>query len=129
MTVNAEMLAQAGLIRGNGKPLKVLGQGDVSTKLFVAADAFSAGARQKIEAAGGFVQLLEPEITAKQASDIAYAEERKAKKAAKPQAKSAKSAKAEAAESEAQAPESKTPSAESAAIGTLRSRLRLVGIG
>ena len=60
-TVNAETLAQAGLIRGDGKPLKVLGQGDVATKLFVAADAFSASARTKIEAAGGNVLVLAPE--------------------------------------------------------------------
>ncbi len=61
-TINAEVLAQAGLIRGNDKPLKILGQGEVSQKLFVAADAFSASAQRKIEDAGGFVQLLrEPE--------------------------------------------------------------------
>jgi len=36
----------------------VLGQGEVSQKLFVAAEAFSASARRKIEEAGGFVQLL-----------------------------------------------------------------------
>src|SRR3954469_24555675 len=57
-TVNAEVLANAGLIRGDDKPLKVLGQGEVSQKLFVAADAFSASARRKIEEAGGFVQML-----------------------------------------------------------------------
>jgi large subunit ribosomal protein L15 len=62
VTVNAEVLANAGLIRGDEKPLKVLGQGDVSHKLFVAAQAFSASARKKIEDAGGFVQVLaEPE--------------------------------------------------------------------
>lgn len=62
VTVNAEMLANAGLIRGDDKPLKVLGQGEVSHKLFVAAQAFSASARKKIEDAGGFVQVLaEPE--------------------------------------------------------------------
>lgn len=60
-TVNAETLAQAGLIRGNGWPLKVLGQGDVATKLFVAADSFSASAKAKIEAAGGHIQVLAPE--------------------------------------------------------------------
>jgi large subunit ribosomal protein L15 len=60
-TVNAESLAQAGLIRGDDKPLKVLGQGEVGLKRFVAADAFSASAKAKIEAAGGFVQLLAPE--------------------------------------------------------------------
>ena len=58
VTVNAEVLAQAGLIRAGDKPLKVLGQGDVSQKLFVAAQAFSASARRKIEDAGGFVQVL-----------------------------------------------------------------------
>ena len=58
VTVNAEVLANAGLIRGDNKPLKVLGQGEVSHKLFVAAEAFSASARAKIEAAGGYVQLL-----------------------------------------------------------------------
>ena len=60
-TVNAEVLASAGLIGSTDKPLKILGQGDVSEKLFVAADAFSASARRKIEEAGGFVQLLAPE--------------------------------------------------------------------
>lgn len=60
-TVNAEVLASAGLIGGTGKPVKVLGQGEVSQKLFVAADAFSASARRKIEDAGGFVQVLAPE--------------------------------------------------------------------
>src|SRR6187401_2270579 len=58
MTVNAEVLANAGLIRGDNKPLKVLGQGEFSQKLFVAAEAFSASAQRKIEEAGGFVQLL-----------------------------------------------------------------------
>jgi large subunit ribosomal protein L15 len=57
-TVNAESLAQAGLIRGDGKPLKVLGQGEVGVKLFVAADAFSASAKSKIEAAGGNILVL-----------------------------------------------------------------------
>ncbi len=83
-TVNAETLAQAGLIRGDDKPLKVLGQGEVSVKLFVAADAFSASAKSKIEAAGGNVQLLAPEKPA--------AEEKA------PKDKKAKPAKAEAAD-------------------------------
>ena len=60
-TVNAEVLASAGLIGSTKLPVKVLGHGDVSQKLFVAADAFSASARRKIEEAGGFVQLLAPE--------------------------------------------------------------------
>jgi large subunit ribosomal protein L15 len=109
VTVNAEVLAQAGLIRGNGKPVKVLGQGEVSTKLFVAADAFSAGARQKIEAAGGFVQVLAPEVPETE-TDTAASEERKAKKADK----AAKAeAKAETVESEAAKDDSEAPKGES----------------
>jgi large subunit ribosomal protein L15 len=61
VTVNPENMAAAGLIGSHSKPVKVLGQGDVSTSLLVVADAFTASARSKIEAAGGFVQLLNPE--------------------------------------------------------------------
>lgn len=69
VTVNAEVLASAGLVGGTNKPVKVLGQGEVSQKLFVAADAFSASARRKIEEAGGFVQLLAPEPVVEAAAE------------------------------------------------------------
>jgi large subunit ribosomal protein L15 len=105
-TVNAETLAQAGLIRGDGRPLKVLGQGDVATKLFVAADSFSATAKTKIEAAGGNILVLAPEKPAAEESDA-----HKAKKAEK--AKKA-DAQAEPAESEAAQADSEAPQAESA---------------
>jgi large subunit ribosomal protein L15 len=59
VTVNQEILRAAGLVRTLDKPLKVLGGGDLSTALFVVADAFSASARTKIEAAGGSVNVLE----------------------------------------------------------------------
>lgn len=65
VTVNSEVLASSGLIGSTERPVKVLGQGDVTEKLFVAADAFSASARRKIEEAGGFVQLLAPAAEAK----------------------------------------------------------------
>jgi large subunit ribosomal protein L15 len=58
ISVNPAALAAAGLIRSEGRPVKILGQGDVELALFVAAEAFTASARSKIEAAGGFVQLL-----------------------------------------------------------------------
>jgi large subunit ribosomal protein L15 len=61
LTVNAEVLTAAGLIRHADRPLKVLGLGEPQVRLFVAADAFTASARAKIEAAGGFVQLLAPQ--------------------------------------------------------------------
>ena len=59
ITVNQEILRGAGLIRTLDKPMKVLGQGELSTALFVVADAFSSSARAKIEAAGGSVSVLE----------------------------------------------------------------------
>ncbi|MBF8290131.1 MAG: ribosomal protein [Chloroflexi bacterium] len=59
ITVNQEILRAAGLVRTLNKPLKVLGNGELVTALFVVADAVSASARTKIEAAGGSVSLLE----------------------------------------------------------------------
>jgi large subunit ribosomal protein L15 len=67
LTVNGEVLAAAGLISHADRPIKVLGSGDLEVKVFVAADAFTASARSKIEAAGGFVQLLAPEPAAARA--------------------------------------------------------------
>jgi large subunit ribosomal protein L15 len=59
ITVNQEILRAAGLVRNLNKPMKVLGHGEIATALFVVADAVSASARAKIEAAGGTVSLLE----------------------------------------------------------------------
>ncbi|MBI2777424.1 MAG: 50S ribosomal protein L15 [Chloroflexi bacterium] len=59
ITVNQEILRAAGLVRSLRKPLKILGHGELSTALFVVADAVSGSARAKIEAAGGTVSLLE----------------------------------------------------------------------
>jgi large subunit ribosomal protein L15 len=61
IAVNPENMAAAGLISSHAKPVKVLGHGDLTTSLLVVADAFTASARSKIEAAGGLVQLLNPE--------------------------------------------------------------------
>ena len=59
ITVNQEILRAAGLVRSLDKPMKILGNGELSTALFVVADRVSASARAKIEAAGGSVSLLE----------------------------------------------------------------------
>jgi large subunit ribosomal protein L15 len=59
VTINQEILRAVGLVSTLDKPLKVLGQGEVSVPLFVVADAFSKSATAKIEAAGGSVQVLE----------------------------------------------------------------------
>ncbi|MDM7959669.1 MULTISPECIES: 50S ribosomal protein L15 [unclassified Synechococcus] len=52
-TVNIDTLVKDGLVTNPKHPLKVLGNGDLSVKLTVQAAAFTASARQKIEAAGG----------------------------------------------------------------------------
>src|SRR5688500_5927160 len=49
ITVNQEILRAAGLVRRLDRPMKILGNGDLSAALFVVADAFSASARSKIE--------------------------------------------------------------------------------
>jgi len=59
ITVNQEILRAAGLVRSLDKPMKILGNGELSTALFVVADRVSASARAKIEAAGGSISLLE----------------------------------------------------------------------
>ncbi|MDO3397472.1 50S ribosomal protein L15 [Nocardioides cremeus] len=51
-TVTVEDLVAKGAVR-EGHPVKVLGQGDISVKVDVSAQAFSASAVSKIEAAGG----------------------------------------------------------------------------
>ena len=55
-TVDAAVLRKAGVVNGKKKKIKVLGNGELSKKLTVVADAFSASARTKIEAAGGTCQ-------------------------------------------------------------------------
>ena len=61
--VTPESLKEAGLIRSTRKDVKILGKGELSTKLTVVAHAVSASAREKIEAAGGSVTLLrEPKV-------------------------------------------------------------------
>ncbi|MGP1674054.1 MAG: 50S ribosomal protein L15 [Candidatus Limnocylindrales bacterium] len=59
ITINQDILRAVGLIRTLNKPMKILGQGELDAPLFVVADAFTASARAKIEAAGGSVNVLE----------------------------------------------------------------------
>ena len=51
--INADVLAQAGLIRKGEKAVKVLGDGELSRAIKVTAAKFSASAKEKIEKAGG----------------------------------------------------------------------------
>jgi len=59
-TITPEVLASHRLVDlGKGRPVKILGDGRITRKITVRAHAVSAGARAKIEAAGGAVELLE----------------------------------------------------------------------
>lgn len=51
--VDREALAVAGLVRLNDKPLKILGEGEITKALKIKAVKFSGSAKEKIEKAGG----------------------------------------------------------------------------
>ena len=51
--VTSDTLAQAGLIRAGGAPLKVLGDGEITRAFKVTAAKFTGSAKAKIEKAGG----------------------------------------------------------------------------
>jgi large subunit ribosomal protein L15 len=55
--IDVDALVAKGAVR-DGHPVKVLGQGDISVKVQVSANAFSASAKEKIEAAGGTTTLV-----------------------------------------------------------------------
>jgi large subunit ribosomal protein L15 len=55
-----EAMVDKGLIKNTRTDVKVLGAGELTKKLAVTAHAFSAAAREKIEAAGGSVTALRP---------------------------------------------------------------------
>ncbi len=57
--VTPEALAGAHLLRDPRNPIVILGRGEINVALKVRAHRVSAGAKSKIEAAGGSVELLE----------------------------------------------------------------------
>jgi large subunit ribosomal protein L15 len=56
-TVGVAELVTKGAVR-SGRPVKILGQGEISSAVQVSAHAFSGSAKEKIEAAGGSVTQL-----------------------------------------------------------------------
>ncbi len=56
--VTPQMLHDLGVVSKKSWPVKILGDGDLKTKLEVAAHAFTKSAIQKIEAAGGNVEII-----------------------------------------------------------------------
>lgn len=59
-TVDLETCQALGLARGKDERLRVLGRGEVSHALVVRAHHVTAGAKEKIEAAGGRIEELHP---------------------------------------------------------------------
>ena len=57
-TVDVEALLNAGVIKKTGDGVKILGNGELTKKLTVKVDAFSEGAKAKIEAAGGTCEVI-----------------------------------------------------------------------
>jgi len=56
--VDADALVAAGLVKKVGDGIKVLGNGELDRALTIKVHRISAGARAKVEAAGGTVELL-----------------------------------------------------------------------
>lgn len=56
--VTLELLHQVGFVNGQWDGIKVLGNGEISKKIAVKASAFSASAKEKIEAAGGSCEIV-----------------------------------------------------------------------
>ncbi len=56
--VTIDALLETGLIKKTLDGVKILGQGELSKKLTVQANAFSESAKQKIEAAGGKAEVI-----------------------------------------------------------------------
>jgi large subunit ribosomal protein L15 len=57
-TIDPAVMADRGLIPA-GHKVKVLGDGELSSRIIVRAHAFSKGAREKIAALGGVAELIE----------------------------------------------------------------------
>lgn len=57
--VTPELLLEKGLINNLKMPVKVLGRGEVSIALTVKTHQISKGAQEKIEGAGGSVELIQ----------------------------------------------------------------------
>ncbi len=56
--VDVVYLNEKGVIK-RGKPVKILGDGEISKKLTVKAHAFSKSAKEKIEKVGGSIEVLQ----------------------------------------------------------------------
>ena len=56
-TLNKDLLKKLNLINKNSNKLKILGQGEIKTKINIVADLASKSALQKLEKIGGSIQI------------------------------------------------------------------------
>lgn len=57
-TVSVATLIETGIVKNPRDGVKILGNGELTKKLTVQANAFSAGAKEKIEALGGKAEVI-----------------------------------------------------------------------
>ena len=61
-TIDEKALRGAGLVNGRWDGVKILGDGHLTKKLSIKVDAISASAREKIEKAGGSIELVPAKV-------------------------------------------------------------------
>ena len=57
-TVSVQTLIESGVVKNPRDGVKILGNGELTKKLNVQANAFSASAKEKIEALGGTAEVI-----------------------------------------------------------------------
>jgi large subunit ribosomal protein L15 len=57
-TVTIDMLMENGIVRNPKDGVKILGDGKLTKKLTIKANAFSASAKEKVEALGGICEVV-----------------------------------------------------------------------
>ncbi len=57
-TIDVNTLVEAGVVKNPRDGIKILGNGKLTKKLNVKVDAFSASAKEKIEALGGTAEVM-----------------------------------------------------------------------
>ena len=57
-TVTVDTLVESGIVKNPRDGVKILGRGELTKKLNVQANAFSASAKEKIEALGGTAEVI-----------------------------------------------------------------------
>jgi large subunit ribosomal protein L15 len=61
--IDPQLLKSKGLIKDKGKPVKILGDGDIDSPIIIQAHAFSKQAIQKIQKVGGKIETIHASIS------------------------------------------------------------------